>query len=221
MFESSFPITIKESVKRRRVSVTVKPNQVLVLTHPKMSDECIFGFLDENRLWIQKQINKLTLLDVPYQTTPYVHNQFVWYLGSVFKINHNILAEYTGVYDNVIQVNTKNLHQGLHTWYADQTEAILLDRFEYWSEFTKIATNSVKLKMLSSKWGSCSIKQNINLNKKLIYTPLFVIDYVIVHELCHVKEMNHSSNFWALVSSFYPTYPAAKKWLKTYGYYLN
>ncbi len=76
---------------------------------------------------------------------------------------------------------------------------------------------SVNLKYNSSNWGSCSSKSNINLSTRLLFAPSDVIDYVIVHELTHLIEMNHSQKFWNLVKSVMPNYKQKEKWLKEYG----
>ena len=68
-----------------------------------------------------------------------------------------------------------------------------------------------------SRWGSCSSKRNLNFNWKLIMAPPQVLDYVVIHELCHLHEFNHSARFWKLVSEQMPEYEAWKKWLKTHG----
>ncbi len=68
-----------------------------------------------------------------------------------------------------------------------------------------------------SRWGSCSSKHNLNFNWKLIMAPKQVLDYVVIHELCHLHEFNHSARFWKLVETQMPEYEAWKKWLKTHG----
>ena len=68
-----------------------------------------------------------------------------------------------------------------------------------------------------SRWGSCSSKHNLNFNWKLIMAPPQVLDYVVIHELCHLHEFNHSARFWKLVSAQMPEYEAWKKWLKLHG----
>ena len=68
-----------------------------------------------------------------------------------------------------------------------------------------------------SRWGSCSSKHNLNFNWKLIMAPPQVLDYVVIHELCHLHEFNHSERFWALVQKQMPEYEAWKKWLKVHG----
>lgn len=73
---------------------------------------------------------------------------------------------------------------------------------------------SVSVRNQRSRWGSCSIRKTISLNWRLIQTPLLVRDYIITHELMHLKEMNHSSRFWAHVESAFPHYREAEKWLR-------
>lgn len=76
---------------------------------------------------------------------------------------------------------------------------------------------SVNLKYNHSNWGSCSSKGNINLSTRLLFAPAFVLDYVIIHELAHLLEMNHSDRFWRHVSQAMPDYQSAEKWLKKHG----
>ena len=80
--------------------------------------------------------------------------------------------------------------------------------------------NRVSIRAQKSRWGSCSSKGNINLNCLLLFAPRMVQDYVIIHELCHLHEMNHSARFWAQVANCMPNYELAQKWLKANGYKL-
>lgn len=79
-------------------------------------------------------------------------------------------------------------------------------------EFGRVAIRDQR-----SRWGSCSSKHNLNFNWKLIMAPPQVLDYVVIHELCHLHEFNHSARFWKLVAAQMPEYEAWKKWLKTHG----
>ncbi|MCI8326771.1 MAG: M48 family metallopeptidase [Lachnospiraceae bacterium] len=77
-----------------------------------------------------------------------------------------------------------------------------------------VSVNKIYVKDQKTRWGSCSNKGNINLNWRLILAPQEVMEYVIIHELCHLKEMNHSKNFWKLVEDACPDYRERKQWLK-------
>ena len=81
--------------------------------------------------------------------------------------------------------------------------------------------NKVKLKYTRSNWGSCSSNKNINLSTRLLMAPADVLDYVIIHELSHLKEMNHSKRFWSIVKNIMPDYKEKEAWLKTNGYKLR
>ncbi len=103
------------------------------------------------------------------------------------------------------------------SWYIEQANHILPERMKWLCEKTKIYPAKVRIKEQKSRFGSCSTKRNINLNWRLIMAPIEVLDYVIVHELCHLKEMNHSKAFWALVESIVPEYKKHRDWLKKNG----
>lgn len=78
--------------------------------------------------------------------------------------------------------------------------------------------NDIRLKRNQSNWGSCSSGRNLNFSTRLLFAPPAVIDYVIVHELAHLKEMNHSAAFWQIVASVMPDYERHEQWLKTHGH---
>ncbi len=84
-------------------------------------------------------------------------------------------------------------------------------------KYFQFSLNAVFIKEQSSKWGSCSVNRNVNLNFKLFFAPEEVFDYVIIHELSHLKEQNHSEAFWNLVASAVPNYQEARKWLRENG----
>lgn len=80
--------------------------------------------------------------------------------------------------------------------------------------------NKVSVKELNSKWGSCSWKGNLSFNWRIIFAPIDVLHYLIIHELCHLREMNHSKKYWQLVRQAYPNYQINRLWLKKYGHSL-
>lgn len=94
------------------------------------------------------------------------------------------------------------------------SELYLAQRLEYWSKVTNLHYNRLVVKDLRSKWGSCSSLRNINLNWQLILLEDALIDYVVIHELMHLHEMNHSPAFWAWVGKYCPNYPSMRKKLK-------
>lgn len=100
---------------------------------------------------------------------------------------------------------------------ADKALKYIPQRVSYYSSIIGVDYGRITIRNQVSRWGSCSAKGNLNFNCLLMLTPSDVIDYVVVHELCHRKEMNHSPKFWAEVEKFLPNYKSSKKWLKDNG----
>lgn len=96
----------------------------------------------------------------------------------------------------------------------DRAKKFILERIDYFNKDGRFAFNKIFIKNQLSRWGSCSKNKNLNFNFKLLYLPIELADYVIVHELCHLIELNHSKDFWTLVSEILPQYKALRKRLK-------
>ena len=104
------------------------------------------------------------------------------------------------------------------TWYKKQAKDFINERLIKYSNITGLHPSSVKITSANKRWGSCSGKDKINFSYKLIMTPIRIIDYVIVHELIHIKEKNHSKIFWQKVRAIIPDYKERRKWLRENGH---
>lgn len=94
-------------------------------------------------------------------------------------------------------------------------------RVKYFAEQMQVSYGRICIRHQKTRWGSCSSKGNLNFNCMLMAMPKEIQDYVIVHELCHRKEMNHSEEFWKEVEAVLPDYRVRKKWLRDYGNQVN
>jgi predicted metal-dependent hydrolase len=101
--------------------------------------------------------------------------------------------------------------------HKEQARAFVHERLAYWNQFYQYSYGKVAIRNQSSRWGSCSAHGNLNFNYRIALLPLELADYVIVHELCHLKEFNHSPRFWALVAQTMPDYHARKQALARMG----
>lgn len=99
-------------------------------------------------------------------------------------------------------------------WYKKQAEVDFGRRLAVLAAKLGVSTPPLKLSSAQSRWGSCSSRGDIRLNWRLLQAPPHIINYVVCHELAHLKEMNHSAKFWAVVESIYPDYKLAEKELK-------
>ncbi len=100
---------------------------------------------------------------------------------------------------------------------ANQALEVITKRVNYFAEIIGVTYGMITIRNQKSRWGSCSGKGNLNFNCLLMLAPMEVLDYVVVHELCHRKEMNHSPKFWAEVAQILPDYEKQKLWLKEHG----
>ncbi len=100
---------------------------------------------------------------------------------------------------------------------TNKAKKIIPNRAEYLASIMNVKYNRITIKHQTTRWGSCSAKSNLNFNCLLMLCPFEVQDYVIIHELCHLKELNHSARFWAEVEKYCPNYKTHKQWLKANG----
>ena len=94
---------------------------------------------------------------------------------------------------------------------------MVTERVQYYAPFIGVTYNQIAIRAQHTRWGSCSSKGNLNFNCLLALVPTEVLDYIVVHELCHLKELNHSDRFWDEVGKILPDYKTRKKWLKDNG----
>lgn len=108
-------------------------------------------------------------------------------------------------------------HPELEALYREQARARISERVAWFARIMGVSYGRITIRAAKTRWGSCSAKGNLNFHWKLILMPEEVLDYVVVHELAHRKQMNHSPAFWAEVEKVLPDYRERRRWLKTWG----
>ena len=105
--------------------------------------------------------------------------------------------------------------------YREAAKDYIPKRVEYYHQFTGGSYNKITIRDQKTRWGSCSSNGTLSFSFRLMLAPPRVLDYVVVHELCHLKHMNHSKEFWNMVESILPDYKEHRKWLKENGHTLH
>jgi len=113
---------------------------------------------------------------------------------------------------DVVKYTPKEIEQ-----LREQTRKLVTERVKFYAPIIGVSYGQIAIRTQHTRWGSCSSKGNLNFNCLLALVPLEVLDYVVVHELCHRKEMNHSELFWNAVARVIPNFKICKKWLKENG----
>lgn len=205
--------------KRKTLALIVETDGSLTVRAPlRMKEVDIWHFIETKADWIkrkQAQVKK----DVP-TTHQYVDGERFWYLGKEVPLRIVPDIRPALVMDKVFKLKNSALSQAesLFTkWYKKQARRVITERVEYFTQKHRFDVQKIRISSARTRWGSCSTKGTLSFTWRLVMAPLDVIDYVIVHELCHLKELNHSKTFWGKVESIMPDYKRRRSWLKKEG----
>ena len=219
-------IYFRKSRRAKQVIFRVNPLKDIEVVVPKgvskyQLDKII---LERSKsIWFKKAVSQLT--KYREQLTPDTiklgcskEKCMVSYETTVANSEPHILE--TG--NNRIQITTNSndamCHIDLlHKWLQVKAENVLVPLVRNISLSTNISVNKVKIKFQKNSWGTCSERKNINLNRNLLFLPENLVEYVILHELCHIKFLNHSLEFWELLETYVPDWKIAKEELKYKG----
>jgi len=210
--------------KRKTLSLSINEKAELVIRAPnRASYDEIQKFISEKSTWIEKN-HRLIKARLKDDLNHNLSSQCL-YLGSLYpvKIDNNSIdpISFNGQMFTMNNESREKISLLLKSWYKKRFMEVALPRLNYFSDKYNLKVNQVRVKEQKSLWGSCSSKNNINLNYLLIMAPMKVIDYVIVHELVHTVHKNHSVKFWQKVETIMPRYKEARYWLKDNGYKLR
>ena len=207
---------------RRTLSISINENAELIVRAPHLlSMNKIHDFINEKKKWVNKQqkIINNRLSDSAFD------KDMALMLGSLYpikiKTDQSKKLIFNGEEFLVCSSDQELIYSSLKKWYKKKFREVAIPRLTYFADQYNLSVNQVRIKEQKTLWGSCSSRNNINLNYLLIMAPMNVIDYVIIHELAHTIHRNHSSHFWKTVESMMPNFKEAKTWLKDYGYKLR
>lgn len=223
-----FDYTIKRSAKRQKLTITVERDRSVIVHAPKsVSDERIAEVVDSKRQWIYEKVKH----EQKYTERPHppgkelVSGESALYLGRNYRIELVDDEAKSGArFDHKFFIPRKQeakRKEVLREWYKAKAAEKIKPRVDRHARELGVEFAECRIVDNRYRWGSCTVKDNVNLNWRLIKAPMFVIDYVIVHELAHLLEANHTPRFWNIVRSQISTMDKAKQWLKEHGQILE
>ncbi len=208
---------------RNSVSITILPNGIIKVRAPKlMPNFLIRRFVIQHQEWIEKKLKKQKTLPV-LSKKQYVNGETYMFLGNQYHLSigahSNIhIGKSELFYPKVLEFR---IQKELKTWYQQQAKKIITQRIKENAKQMNVAYSEVYFSDTKSKWGSCTHDNKLQFNWRLVMAPLIVLNYVVIHELAHIEEKNHSDRFWRLVERYTPSYKQHRLWLKRNGSLLN
>ena len=214
---------------RKSVEIRIEPGGLVKLKVPKKtSDQVIEDVLKKKLDWIDEKIEKLRTSGLPVRS--YEHGENVLYLGKKLRLNithRNTDRGRISLVDNELVLiipssyDSATVKEMIIALYKKLLNRIIKERIHEYQKHFKFKVNKISIRDQKTRWGSCSSARNLSFNYRLMMAPIEVIDYIVVHEMCHLEHMNHSKSFWKKVHEVMPDYKKHEKFLKEKGFLLN
>lgn len=224
----AIPYLLRRSRRARSMRLSVQPGAGLIATLPhRHALEALQGFMRRHERWIVSQVEALErrTAQVPRR---WPFGETLPYRGEEHRVIFQVPAPASGVErtgDRRLLVRLRRATlagatRALKRWYLDEAWRAIVPQTARLADALGVTVVRVAVRDQRRRWGSCSARGCLNFNYRLIMAPPPVMEYVILHELTHRREMNHSPRFWRLVASRCPAYQASRAWLRLHGPYL-
>jgi len=223
--------SIKYSDIATALKIVVDAKDGVQVTAPiKYNAPLIKSIMQDKSSWIIEKLDYLSVLAGCTVPRLFADGEQFFYLGERFKIkvhinDHAMNAVKIVDQHMLVEISPVMQQDGrsdavrdtMVKWYKNQAKGIINDRINLYADSLGVELAKIRIKEQKHRWGSCSGKGNLNFNWHLVMAPVDIVDYVIVHELCHLKRLDHSPVFWHLVEAVLPDYQMRRHWLKQYG----
>ncbi len=221
----AFQVKVVRTDRKKSVSIQIEGDSVKVRVPRLLSNARIRDLLVRRTAWINNKLKEQSKRPVP-RSMEYASGENIPYLGRNYRLkivqdseasvqlNAGCLVVTVSKSDPAPQAT---IRLQVILWYRRKAEEYLAEKTAHWAKKMSVQPRSVSVKDYKTRWGSCSIRGDISYNWRVILTPSSVVDYLVVHELCHLLEHNHSPAYWRHVGRFIPDHKKRRAWLKQRG----
>ena len=216
----SFEIVYK---KRESLGITIDVyGNIQVQVPRETTDERVLQLIEEKWDWIQQKSKEMKDRLLGQKVKIYDHGEIFLYLGKEFPIkvtqDINTMQDYVVFEEDMLKIYVKQLEdakikQALKRFYYQECKKLVERSIRSYQKHFKTKPRSIRISDNNSNWGTCDSRQQLTFNWKLAMAPQQVIDYVVVHEMCHMVHLNHDRSFWRLVGKILPDYEERENWL--------
>tara|TARA_Y100000385_G_scaffold271608_1_gene311700 strand:+ start:82 stop:777 length:696 start_codon:yes stop_codon:yes gene_type:complete len=222
-----FPLEIIRTERSKSASIEIEDDTVKVTVPQNLSDQRIEELVKNRTVWIRQKL-KIQTETIRPKDKEYVNGESFTYLGRNYRLKCTS--------GDAGEVKLKNgyltvplgrgvsggdfegsVRQSLKQWYQSRALEKLKEKTKRYATILGVTPQSVDVKEYKSRWGSCSSSGDVTYNWRIIISPHHIVDYIVVHELCHLLEHNHGPKYWKHVQSVVPNYKECREWLKVNG----
>ncbi len=219
-------VKLIKNTKSKRMCIRADLCGISIVSQVKQDIDEVRNFINNNNLWILKKIKFYTKLNNKLEFGHILKDEII-YLGKKYKLKFvKDTTQYAVVSENLSKItfhvmDRRTSRGNITNWYRQQTKKLLDEKVPFFGKKLSISYGKVRIRSQKLRWGSCSKEGNLNFNLLLCALPLNIIDYIIIHELFHLVEFNHSDIFWKLVEQAFPTYKDCRTWLRINGSHVH
>jgi len=222
-FDEDLSIEVVRTKRRKTASIKVIDGAVQAIVPDQLSDGRVEALIQKRTPWIRKKLREQSQIVTP-KPKEYVSGESFTYLGRNYRLKVSRGTDrgvkLTGGYLEVglpKKPKDGDVRNALVEWYEGHALERLIEKTSRYAGIMGVAPNSISVREYKSRWGSCSSNGEISYNWRIIIAPHHIVDYVVVHELCHLKHPNHSPAYWKSVKREIPDYEVCRQWLKEQG----
>lgn len=224
----SFDVIFK---KRKTLEIAVMLPDIVKVTAPiGISNDRRIEIVKGKGSWIVKKLYSIKHINYKHLNKEYVNGESFMYLGRNYSLeiitDKSVKKPQVKLYRGKFTVTAKDkdenaIKNAMELWYREKAKEVIKERIKYYERFFDTKPRSIKIKEQKKRWGSCTYRNDLLFNWRCVMAKSTSLDYIIVHEMCHMVHKNHSKDFWTLVESILPDYKERKEWLKKYGIFMN
>ena len=218
-----FQVDVKRTNRRKTATVKIEQGVVQVVVPKTLSQQEIDDLIANKSNWIRQKL--ILQQSVPVSTPKqFVSGESFTYLGRNYRLkvltgDLQPVKLKQGYLQVTVPVEQKSdqalIRKLLQDWYLDRASEKLEQKTVKYAQQIGVQPSKIRVREYKSRWGSCSVRGEVSYNWRIIISPNPVVDYVVVHELCHLIHHNHSKQYWNQVRSIVPDYQSKRDWLKT------
>lgn len=220
----NFEYKVKYS-KRKTLNISVERDRSVIVRAPLgLHKDKIEKIIQNKKNWIIEKINHNQKYPAEMKSKEFVSGESLLYLGRNYQLLV-VSEDFEGVRFNqkftISKTNQNRANYYFKEWYLTKALEKIKPLAQKYAKSLGVEYNDCKTSEMKYRWASCTPKNNILFNWRIIKAPMFVLEYLVAHELTHLIENNHTPEFWNIVSIQVPNYQRAKKWLRENGYLLE